>query len=295
MVKKLLFLVLLLLFVSGCNTIKPNVPVQQAPITPFVVNEVPVVMINDTNSTNETIPEIPPLLIERGKLNVLLLHESNTTLIITPGDNVYLINSGTEESVYTVLGKLQDNGLLLDGLILTYPSKEKIQGAPYIIMKYEPKVYETGLPSNLKEFSLYHRYANNVTTVIQKETNIIVDGVIITLIPPYENGGFINDLEQNTLVIKIVYGRFSLAQLDGCYFDCQERIKLESKILVTNNNACPFFKTDFLLAALPIEIVSPDENCIQTRGVKYINIKTVSPKKDYLFISDGNTTIEGLA
>ncbi len=177
---------------------------------------------------------------KRGELivNFIDVGEGESTLIITPSKNKILIDGGNENASTKIISILEKYNITrIDSILLTTPKQEHCGGLIDIIKNYDVGyIYEPGLAASLYTYEKFletimakqdrlsetKNFDTHLSDILSKKyhyeyspvragdtLNIDPDIEIIVLNPPFLYKNSTSDIDNSSLVIKIIYGKIS--------------------------------------------------------------------------------------
>lgn len=211
----LAFLVVIALLVAGCVSL-PS-PGQGTP-TPAVV---PTPVAGGTGTTNGTI-EVHFLDVGQGD-----------SILVRNGDRYMLVDGGPIDEGQTVASYLRSQGIkTIDVLVSTHPHADHIGGLLTVLKEFPVNVvYDSGQPHTTQTYEEY------LTLIDQKnirfkvpERDDAIDlgpGVTVQVISPPPGGIGGDDLNENSVVLKITHGSVSFLLASDAGFEAED-IMLDS-------------------------------------------------------------------
>ena len=209
------FLVVIALLVAGCVSL-PS-PGHGTP-TPAVV---PTPVAGGTGSTNGTI-EVHFLDVGQGD-----------SILVRNGDRCMLVDGGPIDEGQTVAAYLRGQGIkTIDVLVSTHPHADHIGGLLTVLKEFPVNVvYDSGQPHTTQTYEEY------LTLIDQKnirfkvpERDDTIDlgpGVTVQVISPPPGGIGGDDLNENSVVLKITHGSVSFLLASDTGFEAED-IMLDS-------------------------------------------------------------------
>ncbi|MEM2121746.1 MAG: hypothetical protein QXU20_03775 [Candidatus Woesearchaeota archaeon] len=237
---------------------------------------------NKTNITIQNIQE--PLSLHENNITIYFLNiKGNSILITTPKNNSVLINAG-EEGI-DLIKKINKIGLeKIDYLIITTSNKKYSGGIPYIILKYKPKVYTSGLLP-------LDQYTNINISLVSKDEFITLDdgSIILYLAVPYDNGrGFSTNTGENTIVVELWFGSKKFLFMSDCEGSCEKTLNndlSENVEILFLSESCKANSPDFLIKRNPKKIVYK-EICDKDL-IEVFSLESLKIDNDYVFSFEG--------
>jgi len=194
-------LILLAIFLIACDT-----QVKQA--EPVTGNVVEAILVNNTNSTNETkiiIIQKDVIIFEprTNNLTLYFLDVSGDSVIVQHNKNSVLIDSGFDGDSEKILKSIRDLGITnIDYIFATNTQPKNIGGMPYIILRAEPDNVIEGIPSHLNKTVTIKNMVR-----LRSDATYSIGDFFVNVLVPYDGGiGFAPNLTDNSLVTKINYG-----------------------------------------------------------------------------------------
>ncbi|MBI5204688.1 MAG: MBL fold metallo-hydrolase [Nitrospirae bacterium] len=154
-----------------------------------------------------------PVQAESLKFFFLDVGEGDAIYIETPDTQRILIDTGNIISGYKVVQFLKKRGIKkLDILIITHPHPDHAGGVFHILQEIKANaLYDNGQElDNSSDYDIYRRYSsiyrNGNYRALKAGDSIPMGKVAINILWPYR---FTSDWNENTLVLKIIYGETS--------------------------------------------------------------------------------------
>jgi len=294
--KSLILFIILILALTACTQTVVTIPKNQS----VTVTDVPVE--NQTNST----PAPPP--IPEGQISILLPRNGNLSafvprlstgqvvLIITPGNQTILINGGIEDDAVYLNSFIRDVGVgKIDYVIATGGAEQHVGGLPFLMSRFNPDLlYFSGIPT---EHNLFLEYPINKFLLPSDET-ITIGGVVVKILTPYKDSvGFEGDINDNALVVRLIYGSESWLIMNDCTSTCQAHLDADLDVettLLFLPARCEDTSLYLLNEANPRKLVYgyPEELCHDVMDkIAYINVPlTQLNEGELLATTDGLET-----
>jgi competence protein ComEC len=176
------------------------------------------------------------------KVTVINVGQGDSILVETPSGKNMLIDGGgrMERNGYNVLAAkavvlpyLQRSGInALDVVVLTHPHDDHLAGLPYILERMKvKKVFDPGIPHPSRAYSNFLTLIKNknIPYVLGRTGGTVDLGpdIKVSILSPSEPfiGGSDPDLNENSIVMRLVYGGTSF------YFAGDSGFKAEQRIL----------------------------------------------------------------
>ena len=133
-----------------------------------------------------------------------------------------LIDSGSKTDSERILKKIRDLGIeQLDYIFATNLQPNNIGGMPYLILRTEPINYIEGIPTFLNKTVRINHIER-----IKNDKTFQLDDFSIRVLVGYDDGyGFSDNMDDNSLVLKVTYGNSDFLLMSDCSLDCEEKIK----------------------------------------------------------------------
>jgi competence protein ComEC len=155
------------------------------------------------------------------KLTIIFLDvgQGDSILIIFPNQKTMLIDGGDHDQFDTILSLLEEYNIeKIDNVVATHPHADHIGGLLNIIQKVPiGKIYDTGQEHNTQTFENYLDLieSKRIPFNLARENNEIDDldsKVDIKILNPPEPlfVGTGNDINDNSIVLKLTYSNFSI-------------------------------------------------------------------------------------
>lgn len=292
---KILLGIGILLLLTSCQDYL-QIPKNYTPETNHTINAT-IAVINQTNTTNITIPEPPkpePILIPiEGKLAAYILDTSTKgTSIITINNNSLLINSQSGSDGLRIIKILKNLNInRINNLIATNDENNNIAGISSILLRFDvDMLYHSGIPSLNPHYLDYKKLAKNITDISHDKTYAF-DEAFINLDVPYDDGIALSD--DNSVLVRLSYGDTKILFATDCRTDCESRVvkgvTLKSNIIVSNGH-CDSLSYYFLKEVSPELVIFSNEPCRETFDRVFnsnIAYKKTNADGDILITSDG--------
>ena len=197
--------------------------------TPRVVNITITNATNITSSANaSTNATLNKTALRNLSIEFLLGLEGSSIFVRTPGDVRLVIDGGTSRDGFHLVKLLwhEKNITRIDHAIATNSLDSSIGGLDSIILNYNmTKVWYPQLPLTSNAFTNIVNYARLVASsyqVINSTIELAVGDSSIKLeaLVPFA-GGLFNAPEDNSVVLRLVYGDFAALLLSDCASGCQ--------------------------------------------------------------------------
>ncbi|MFO8016194.1 MAG: hypothetical protein R6U32_03755 [Candidatus Woesearchaeota archaeon] len=207
-----------------------------------------------------------------GKLEVSFIDVGygDSIFIRTPSNKTMLIDGGFNDKGQVVMKYLQDNGIstTIDVILATHCDKESIGGIDSVLYNLlnVGEVYYNGQEDDSQDFLAFEQFSRskgNLNAIKEDTTINLDDNVKLQVIVPYIDG-YLNSTDDNSLVLKLIYGDVSFLLMGDCGFACEERIMghdLDADILKVAH-----FGADDSTSKELIEEVSPELAIISKGG-----------------------------
>ena len=157
--------------------------------------------------------------------------QGDSTLIVTPNNYVIVIDGGNNGKGHDVASYIQSLGINeIDLMIATHPDADHIGGLDEIIEDISVlHVMDNGQkhPKHTKTYLEHMESIEGIErTIIREDTLWIVDDETkIEIIVPFDDGaGLKQDLNANSILLKISYGGSSILLTGDCEKICESRI-----------------------------------------------------------------------
>lgn len=226
------FLVVFLLLVSGCSAPSPattlisttSIP-SQSP-TPTLVSKIVVPAQTVTQSLSpipaittvasaQTVTQSPTLVPSSGKMMVSFIDvgQGDSELIQSLSGKVMLIDAGPTATESQVVKYLRDRGIsTIDVVVATHSHEDHIGGMSAVLNEFTVKQFiDGGYPHTT---STYENMLNLIDernipfrTVSNGDTIAFDPAITVQVLNPQKT--FTNDINQNSVVLKMTYGKVS--------------------------------------------------------------------------------------
>lgn len=173
-----------------------------------------------------------------GPLRIYMINvsQADSILIITPQNKTILMDAGSKtrpNSATNAISFLNSMNITrIDHLIATHYHEDHMGGMPLIFSNFEVgKVYDNGNCGNYssgvqRDFQIYafsHDFIH-----VQQDTNLGIDSCLAEsrIIAPYAQPGrcFASNENDNSLILRIVYGNTSFLFTGDCEERCEEEL-----------------------------------------------------------------------
>jgi|GEM_PF-5377863 len=224
---------------------------------------------NIVNSPIDNITQNTALLnktAENISISFIDVGPGDAIFIITPNKKFIVIDGGDGTHALKFTKYLLSRGVSeIDSVILTNPKAEHVSGINSLFTNFRiDKFFYSGAPYQATSYkNLIYRVSvideNIAKYLVKTEIPLEIDGVNITLYPPY-NGNFSNNVDENSIIIKVEYGKFSALLLSDCSGNCEYKVideNLKSDIVKIPYHGDVEFSAKLLEATEPkITVVS---------------------------------------
>jgi len=202
----ILALIVILSFISGCVT-QPQQPTHTSPST--VTSAIP------TSTTSGSPRESPTPGPFKSNMAVSFIDvgQGDSELIQSPSGMTMLIDAGPNEAAPRLVNFLHDHGVsTLNVVVATHPHEDHIGGMAAVLNTFTVKQFiDSGYPHNT---STYENMLNLIDqknipfqTVKSGDTIALDPGISVQVLNP--QGMFSSDINQNSMVLKMTYGKVS--------------------------------------------------------------------------------------
>jgi len=251
--------------------------------------------INESNQTtlNKTAENISISFIDVGS--------GDAVLIVTPNKKFVVIDGGDASHSLGFTKELMTKGVdQIDTVILTNPKAEHCAGINSLFTNFKiKKFFYSGAPYQATTYkNLIYRVSaideNIAKYLVKTELPLEVDGVNISVYPPY-NGNFSSNVDENSLVIRIEYGKFSVLLLSDCIGKCEKMVinkGLKADIVKIPSHGDIAFSEGLLKSTEPkITVVTNGEILDNNILLSLFTTETYSTFQygTITFVTDGNT------
>lgn len=156
----------------------------------------------------------------------------DSAIIVAPNKRIMVIDSGTAKDGPYLLNYLRGlmkeiNMTEIDVFVATHNEEENIGGIKYVlfnIMLWD--VYDNGIETDADSYDTYYGLAKeHFFHVVKNNSWVNLDqNMSIYIYSPYGNG-YNEDLNDNSLVVKVVYRGVSFLFMGDCGAECIDNIK----------------------------------------------------------------------
>ena len=207
------FLVIFLLLVSGCSA--PSSATKPTSTTPISSQSLTLTPTSTTITPAQTVTQSPTLVSTSGKMIVSFIDvgQGDSELIQSLSGKVMLIDAGPTATESKVVKYLQDRGIsTIDVVVATHPHEDHIGGMSAVLNGFTVKQFiDSGYPHTT---STYENMLNLVDernipfrTVANGDTIAFDPAITVQVLNPQKT--FTDDINQNSVVLKMTYGRIS--------------------------------------------------------------------------------------
>lgn len=188
----------------------------------------------------------------------------------------------------------------LDAVIATGTLPENIQGLPYLMSRFHAtKLYYSAMPTTDNLFLQYP--AEHIQEPIDDTFN--VGDVVVEILVPYKTNGFSATPNDNTLVVRLLYGAQSFLFVNNCNVACQSLLSTElsqkaTVLFLGGHGDCDVNSLLLIKDTLPDKIVYgyPDTLCSQVHeSIAFIGNVSLTElnKGDLMITTDGLNSYVG--
>lgn len=260
MKKILLILLLALVLLAGCKEAeeKTKTPINISTVEKENLTEVEVV-------SEELTPGTP---MEVKFMDV----EGDSAIIIAPNKRIMIIDSGTAKSGPYLLNYLRDvikelNTTEIDVFVATHNEEENIGGIKYVLFNVLLwDIYDNGIKTDADSYPTYYGLAKeHFFHVVGNNSWVNLDpNMSIHIYSPYGKDGYNEDLNDNSLVVKVIYKGVSFLFMGDCGAECIDDIKendLDADIIKIAQHGSVLATTKELM-----DLVTPEAAIISNVG-----------------------------
>ncbi|PIN87174.1 hypothetical protein COV19_01120 [Candidatus Woesearchaeota archaeon CG10_big_fil_rev_8_21_14_0_10_44_13] len=154
----------------------------------------------------------------------------DSVFVKAPHNGTLLVDGGPNEAGSKIINLLRNNGAgsMLDVMIATHPDAETIGGLDAVAFNLAAisETYDNGQGSTSQDYIGYEQFskAKGFFTVVKEDTTINLDEAMeIEMIVPYVDG-YMNQTNDNSLVVKMTYGSVSMLLMGDCTLECEKKI-----------------------------------------------------------------------
>lgn len=182
---------------------------------------------NETYAENNTEEEI----IE-GDLVVSFIdvEHGDSIFVQTPRNGTLLIDGGFDDQGSVVMKYLQSRGITyyIDAMLATHPDKDNVGGLDSVLynMIGVSEIYDNGYGADTQSYQAFIEFAalrGKLNTVTEDTTINLDESTEIQVIVPYMDS-YLNNSDDNSLVVKITYGDVSFLLMGDCGYECEQKI-----------------------------------------------------------------------
>lgn len=165
------------------------------------------------------------------RVSFIDVKHGNSIFIQTPNNKMMVIDAGGDDQGGKIMHYMRDCGVEfdIDAMMATNPSEYNVGGLDSILfnMASVGEVYDNG-NGTVKDqaylgFYEFGRQKGNFNIVTKDQTVPIDEEIEINLMIPYMDG-YLNTLEDNSIVTKIKYGQVSFLLMSDCTAQCEEKM-----------------------------------------------------------------------
>jgi competence protein ComEC len=203
--------VIAFLLVAGCVASSPSSPVSTSTTTasPTPVTSTPISTVTVANSPTQSSTLSP----SSGTMTVNFIDvgQGDSELIQTPSGKTMLIDAGPTDSSQTVAQYLRDQGIsTIDIVVATHPHEDHIGGMSTVLNGFTVKQFiDSGYPYTTSTYedmlNLIDKKNIPFQTVTSGDTISLDPALTINVLNPLTT--FSSDVNQNSIVLKITYGK----------------------------------------------------------------------------------------
>ncbi len=212
------------LFISGCDIKK--MPYLEQPIEIDYQQKVEQAKqrIIRSNNTLENLLEVHYIDVGQGD-STFIKTPNNKTILIDCGDNY-----NGDEIVDYIKGLGHDS---IDVLITTHPDADHIGGCDFVMQNLSVSyVFDNSQTKDTRSYRDYFALANeNNYQVLKSDSELEIDPEIdIDLFVIYDEIGFHEDLNENSIIVMLQYQDTSFLFTGDCGHDCEKQISLTENL-----------------------------------------------------------------
>lgn len=168
--------------------------------------------------------------LENLRVSFIDVGYGDSIFIQTPKNGTMLIDGGSDDKGSVVMVYLRNGGLYdyLDVMMATHPDNENVGGLDSVLFNIAGvgEVYDNGQGAkgqSYQGFAEFSKVKGNFNVVTQDTTVNLDENMEVQLIVPYMDG-YLNNSNDNSMVVKIKYGDVSFLLMGDCGFECEKRI-----------------------------------------------------------------------
>lgn len=231
--------------------------------------------------------------------------QGDSELIITPNNKVILIDCGDNNKGDLVVDYLKSKKIeSIDVLIATHPDADHIGGCDNVLENFEVlNVYDDGLSKDTMTFNEYINLAKktNYHALNQDLFLELDDSVNIQLLVAYDTAGVFDDVNEDSVVVKMVYKNSSFLFAADCETDCEKTLvdtaDLDVDVLKVGHHGSRTSSTPIFLSEVTPEISIISVDVVNRYGhphqetldrLSKTNLLTTEEKGDIIITTNGN-------
>lgn len=203
---------------------------------------------DSTNLSSDSLITEPEPESQPGNLEVTFLDVGfgDSVFVKTPHNASMLVDGGPNEAGSKVINLLREKGAgtALDVVVATHPDVEAVGGldAAAFNLASISETYDNGHGTEENQDYLgFEQFtkAKGFFNVVKEDTGINLDESMgIQLIVPYVDG-YMNNTNDNSLVMKMTYGSVSILLMGDCSLECEKKIMghdLKADVMLVAHN-----------------------------------------------------------
>lgn len=148
----------------------------------------------------------------------------------TPNNKTLLVDSGDDSVGGMLMQYLRSRGVTdrIDAIVATHPDKENIGAVDSVLYNIAaaPEIYFNGEERSSQYYISFIEFSKmrGILNAITEDTGVTIDPIMgIQLIVPYTEG-YMNNSNDNSIVVKMTYGDVSILLMGDCGFECEQKI-----------------------------------------------------------------------
>ncbi len=204
--------------------------------------QLPVAPVQEPNPTEQLVQETQQLVARSQRLlpdfkpgvsvHFIDIGMGDATLVRVGKRNI-LVDCGPYATRQQVVQYLADAGVKrLDALVISSPRQEHVGGCDYVLQYLDvDKVYDNGLDSPADEYKMFRSTLEDGNyehiSLHEPLTLDFIDlqDTRVEILTPYHGRSFIGNVKDNSLVLRVQYGRISFLITGDCGKGCERQMR----------------------------------------------------------------------
>lgn len=188
--------------------------------------------------------------------------QGDSELVVMPDGKTILIDCGDNDAGQKVVDYIKSLKIIsIDALIATHPDADHIGGCDDVMKNFEVlSVYDDGLSKDTKTFRDYNNFAEQTNHYfVKQDFSLPLDEeVYLQVFVAYDSAGVFDDVNEDSIVLKIVYKNASFLFDADCEADCEKAITdtadLDVDVLKVGHHGSRTSSTDHFLSEVTPKI-----------------------------------------